>query len=134
MLTKNGLIADPEKIQAVQEMRQPQNAKELRTFLGFMQYLAKFMPNMADVSSPFRQLLEKEVEWHWEKEQEESFQKLKSMASSTPVLGYYDPDKPVTLSVDASSKGLGAVVLQEDKPIAYASRALTSTHKKNMRK
>ena len=127
VLTKDGLIADPEKIRAVQEMRQPQNAKELRTFLGFMQYLAKFMPNMADVSSPLRQLLEKEVEWHWEKEQEESFQKLKLMASSTPVLGYYDPDKPVTLSVDASSKGLGAVVLQEDKPIAYASRALTST-------
>ena len=130
VLTKDGLIADPEKIRAVQEMRQPQNAKELRTFLGFMQYLAKFMPNMADVSSSLRQLLEKEVEWHWEKEQEESFQKLKLMASSTPVLGYYDPDKPVTLSVDASSKGLGAVVLQEDKPIAYASRALTSTQEK----
>ncbi|KAL9953715.1 hypothetical protein ACROYT_G041171 [Oculina patagonica] len=130
VLTKDGLIADPEKIRAVQEMRQPQNAKELRTFLGFMQYLAKFMPNMADVSSPLRQLLEKEVEWHWEKEQEESFQKLKLMASSTPVLGFYDPDKPVTLSVDASSKGLGAVVLQEDKPIAYASRALTSTQEK----
>ena len=130
VLTKDRLIADPEKIRAVQEMRQPQNAKELRTFLGFMQYLAKFMPNMADVSSPLRQLLEKEVEWHWEKEQEESFQKLKLMASSTPVLGYHDPDKPVTLSMDASSKGLGAVVLQEDKPIAYASRALTSAQEK----
>ena len=130
VFTKNGLIADPKKIRAVLKMRQPQNAKELRTFLGFMQYLAKFMPNMADVSSPLRQLSEKEVEWHWEKEQEESFQKLKLMVSSTPVLGYYDPDKPVTLSVDASSKGLGAVVLQEDKPIAYASRELTSTQEK----
>ena len=67
-----------------------------------MQSLAKFISNMADVSSPLRQLLEKEIDWHWEKEREGSFQKLKLMASSTPVLGYYDPDKPVT----ASYKGL----------------------------
>ncbi|KAL9978355.1 hypothetical protein ACROYT_G015856 [Oculina patagonica] len=67
-----------------------------------------------------KQQLEKEVEWHWEKEQEESFQKLKLMASSTPVLGYYEPVKPVTLSVDVSSKGLSAVVLQDDTPIASA--------------
>ena len=62
-------------------MQQPQNLKELRTFLGFMQYLAKFMPNMANVSAPLRQLLEKNIEWHWDKEQEESFNALKSMAS-----------------------------------------------------
>lgn len=95
-----------------------------------MQYLVKFMPNMADVSSQLRQLLGKWVKWHWEKEQEESFQKLKLMASSTPALGCYGPDKPVTLLVDASSKGLGAVVAQEDKPIACLSRALTSTQEK----
>ena len=85
------------------------------------------MADMGDASSPLRKLLEKEVEWHWGKKQEQSLQKLKLMASSTPVLGYYNPDKPVTLSVNASSKELGAVILQEDKPITYASRALTST-------
>ena len=51
-LTKEGLKPDPKKIQAIQEMQRPQNLKELRTFLGFMQYLAKFMPNMANVSAP----------------------------------------------------------------------------------
>ena len=129
-LTKEGLKPDPEKIRAVQEMQRPQNLKELRTFLGFMQYLAKFMPNMANVSAPLRQLLEKNIEWHWDKEQEESFNTLKSMASCTPVLGYYDHEKSITLSVDASSKGLGAVILQEGKPIAYASRALTPTQER----
>ena len=123
-------MPDPEKVRAIKEMRQPQNTKELRIFLGFMQYLAKFIPNLAEVTAPLRKLLEKEVAWHWETQQEQSFQNLKSMASNTPVLGYYDPAKPVTLLVDASSKGLGAVLLQGDQPIAYASRALTPTQQK----
>jgi len=120
------LKPDPEKIRAVQEMQPPQNTKELKSFLGFIQYLAKFMPNMASESAPLREYLEKQVAWHWDQEQETSFQKLKQMLkSSTPVLGYYDPSKPLTLSVDASSKGLGAVLFQDEKPLAYASQALT---------
>ena len=106
-------------------MKHPDNTKELKTFLGFIQYLGMFMPNMATVSAPLRKLLEKNVAWHWDQDQEASFQKLKEMASSAPVLGYYDPSKPLSLSVGASFKGLGAVLLQDGKPIAYASRALT---------
>ena len=60
----------------------------------------------------------------------ESFAELKKLAAKAPVLGYYNPGKPVTLSVDASSKGLGAVLIQDEKPIAYASRALTATQQK----
>ena len=130
VLSKDGLKPDPEKIRAVQEMKPPQNTKELKTFLGFIQYLGKFMPNMATVSAPLRELLEKNIAWHWDQEQEASFERLKQMASSTPVLGYYDPSKPLTLSVDASSKGLGAVLLQDGKPLAYASRALTPTQER----
>ena len=125
VLSKEGLRPDPEKIRAVLEMQPPQNAKELKSSLGFIQYLAKFTPNMASESAPLRELLEKQVAWHWNQEQETSFQKLKQMVSSTPVLGYYDPSKPVTLSVDASSKGLGAVLFQDEKLLVYASRALS---------
>ena len=130
LLTKDGLKPDPEKIRAVQAMTKPSNTKELKIFLGFIQYLAKFLPNMADVSAPLRKLLEKNTVWHWEKQQEDSFQQLKRMATSAPVLSYYDPKKPITLSVDASSKGLGAVLYQEEKTVAYASRALTPTQQK----
>ena len=111
-------------------MNPPENAKELRTFLGFIQYLGKFMPNIATEIAPIRELLEKNVAWHWDHLQEESFQKLKQMPSSTSFLGYYDPSKPLCLSVDASSKGLGAVLLQDEKPLAYASRALTPTQRR----
>ena len=69
-------------------MKPPENAK---TFFGLIQYLYKFMPNMATESAPLRGLLEKNVAWHWDHQQEESFQKLKQMAPSTPILGYYDP-------------------------------------------
>ena len=125
VLSNGGLKPDPEKIRAVQEMQPPQHTQELKSFLRSIQYLAKFMPNMASECAPLRELIEKQVDWHWDQEQETSFQKLKQMVSSTPVLGYYDPSKPLTLSVDASSKGLGAVHFQDEKPLAYASRALT---------
>ena len=68
VLRKEGLRPDPEKIRAVQEMQPPQNTKELKSFLGFIQYLAKFMPNMASESAALRELLEKQVAWHWDQE------------------------------------------------------------------
>jgi len=68
VLSKDGLKPDPEKIKAVKEMKPPQNTKELKTFLGFIQYLGKFMPNMATVSAPLRELLEKKIARHWNQE------------------------------------------------------------------
>ena len=67
------------------------------------------MPNMSNKSAPLRQLLLKEVEWNWGKEQEESFETLKYMTTHAPVLAYYDDSKPLTLTVDSSSKGLKKV-------------------------
>jgi hypothetical protein len=61
LLTKDSLKPDPEKIRAVQAMTKPSNTKELKIFLGFIQYLAKFLPNMAEVSAPLRKLLEKDT-------------------------------------------------------------------------
>ncbi|KAK7106746.1 hypothetical protein V1264_017967 [Littorina saxatilis] len=127
ILSGEGLKADPEKIRAVQKMSSPQNKKELMTFLGFIQYLGKFLPNLADVSKPLRKLTEKDAVWKWTKTEEESFKKLKKLVTEAPVLRYYDPAKPLTLSVDASSTGLGCCLMQEGQPIAYGSRALTKT-------
>jgi len=126
VLTSEGVVPDPEKIRAVEAMNPPENKTELHTFLGFIAYLTKFIPNMSEVSAPLRLLLEKNTSWHWDEQQQSSFQKLKLMATNSPVLRYFDPKLPLTLSVDASQKGLGAVILQEGKPIAYASRALTT--------
>ena len=125
ILSKEGLKPDPRKVQAITEMNRPQNKEDLQRFLGMITYVAKFIPKFSQVSTPLRELLEKDIEWHWTESQEKSFTSLKTLATQSPVLSYFDVTKPVKISVDASSKGLGAVLMQNDKPVAYASRALS---------
>ncbi|PIK48383.1 hypothetical protein BSL78_14743 [Apostichopus japonicus] len=127
ILTKDGMKPDPDKIEAVTQLPKPESRKDLERFLGMIQYLGKFLPDLSQESAPPRVLLRKEIEWHWDTEQEQCFQRLKELATKAPVLRYFDIDKPVKISVDASQKGLGAVLLQEEHPVAYASRSLTPT-------
>lgn len=115
-MSLDGLKPDPEKIRAIQDMPKREDKAALMRLLGMLQYLAKFIPNLAEVSAPVRKLLESDIAWHWDSEQQESFRKLKSLVSHTPVLRYFDVSKDITLSVDASSEGLGAVILQEGQP------------------
>ena len=127
LLTSKGMKPDPSKVNAVTEMPIPTNAKELQRFLGMVTYLSKFIPNVSQIAAPLRKILEKDVLWDWGKHQAESFNKLKFALSHAPCLAYFDVDKPLTLSVDASSKALGACILQDGRPIAYASKALTAS-------
>ena len=115
------------KTLAITSMASPTNKEYLQRFLGMLTYLGKFIPNLSQVAAPLRTLLAQHNEWQWCHEHEESFRKLKALAVNAPVLHYFKPDQPITLSVDASFKGLGAVLLQDEHPIAYASRALSTT-------
>ena len=104
----------------------PENREALQRFLDMLTYLGKFIPNLSHVASPLHALLEKDVEWWWQAEQKKSFTLLKELIIKAPVLKYFNPKRPVKLFVDASSKSLGAVLLQDNYPIAYASKALTT--------
>ena len=97
------------------------------TCLRFIQYLGKFMPNLVDISTALKKLTEKDVEWKWTKCEENSFNRIKKLATEAPVLRFYDPSSPLTLSVDSSSTGLDCVLMQEGQPVAQGSRALTKT-------
>lgn len=108
-------------------MPQPEDTQALIRFMGMVQYLLKFIPNLSEVSAPLRRLLECDTQWHWEEEQAQSFEKMKILLINAPTLKFYDVNKPVTLSVDASSEGIGAVILQEGRPVAYGSRAITDS-------
>ena len=125
LITADGLKPDPAKTEAVRCMPPPVDKDGVRRFLGFVTYLSKFIPNLSEVDAPLRQLLKSDVEFRWQPAQQQAFDKLKQLCTHPPVLKYYDPAKPVEIYSDASSMGLGAVLLQDNQPVAFSSRSLT---------
>lgn len=125
VISKAGLKADSSKVDAILQMPEPSNRKELERFMGMINYLGKFIPNLSAVTSPLRDLLKKENDWQWSHEHCSAVKDLKRLITQAPVLGFFNVDQPVVLSVDASLQGLGAVLIQNNKPIAYASRSLS---------
>ena len=126
---KEYLQTHAEKVKAIDQMPPPEDKKGVERLLGLLNYVTKFIPDLSSITQPIRELLKKEVMFHWDHEQETAFQLIKKRMTSAPVLAFYDVKKPVTVSCDASNFGLGAVLLQGNKPIAYAIRALTDTEK-----
>jgi len=124
-LTKDGLSPDPAKVRAISEMPRPDNKKAVERFLGCLQYLSRFLPQLAEVAAPLRLLTEQSAIFTWQTQQEQAFQSLKSMITKAPVLKYYDLKVEATIQCDASEKGLGATLLQNGQPVAFASRSLT---------
>ena len=118
ILSEDGIKPDPKKVTAVTEMKPPTTKEELQRFLGMTTYLSKFISNYSTTSAPLRMLLEKNTEWHWMDQQKKAFQKLKNLITGSPVLKFFDPTKATKISVDASSRGMGAVLLQDQYPIA----------------
>ena len=88
-------------------------------------YLTKFSPWLTELSEPIRELINEKVPFNWGPEHQESFDMLKKELVRAPVLAYYSPKKETILQMDASTKGLGACLLQDDKPIYFTSKALT---------
>ena len=127
LATKEGLRVDPEKVRAVLEMPVPKDVTAVQRLLGFTEYLSKFLPCLSDVTKPLRELMQKDAIWVWDHPQQAAVDKLKQMVTKTSVLRYYSLQEEVTIQCDASQTGLGAALLQNDQPVAYASRALTAT-------
>ena len=87
------------------------------------------MPHLSGVCEPLRRLLDKDTPWHWLPKHDAAVSDLKSLATSMPVLRYYDVTRPVTVQSDSSQSGLGCCLMQEGQPVAFASRALTPTER-----
>ncbi|CAB3995988.1 Hypothetical predicted protein [Paramuricea clavata] len=125
LITNEGVKADKSKVEAILDMPAPTDVHGVKRLCGMIQYLAKFLPNLAGDLQPIRELTKKDVEWNWSTECQEAFQKVKEKITNTPLLAYFDSNKELLLQVDSSKDGLGAALMQDGKPIEYASRALT---------
>ena len=120
---------------AIKELKQPKNEKELKSFLGAIQYLSKYIENLFAKTDDLRQLLEKDNEWKWTDEHTKAFENLKQKITEIPSLAHYNSNYPNIIITDASTKGLGATLLsrttgRKTKPIGFACRFLFDTAKK----
>lgn len=121
----NGIITDPNKVRAIKDMPTPTDLMSPKRFLGMVNYLTKFLPNLTSVSDPLRGLEVKDAELCWLTVHDEAFQSIKNLVCKAPVLKFYDVAQEVTVESDASLSGLGATLLQSGQPVAFASRAST---------
>ena len=129
IFSAQGVTADPEKVEAINKLRPPETKTELKTFLGMVNYLQQFIPRLAEHTAPLRALEKKDVHFRWESSHQESFDNLKALVSNNMMLAYYDRTKEATLQCDYSEQGLGVALVQEDKPVRFASKALVDGEK-----
>ena len=125
VISEKGLQADPAKVKAVLEIPTPTDVASVRRFIGFTNYLSKFLPRLSDALEPLRKLSSPDVEWFWTDIHDSAFRQHKLLVTKAPVLKFFDSTESLTLQCDASDKGLGAILLQKGQPLAYVSRALT---------
>ena len=132
LINKGGLHSSEKKVKAVKDAPTAGNIIELKAYLGLLMYYGKFLPNLATTLAPLYSLL-KNTKWCWNSQHEEAFMCSKELVTSETLLVHYDPTKELVLSCDASQYGLGAVLSQVygklERPVAYASRSLSSAEK-----
>jgi len=134
VLTPNGLKTAPSKVQSIALWNAPTNVNQLRSFLGLASYYRKFIQNFSLRADPLFQLLKKNNDYIWTKECNEAFEDIRQCLLTDPILSYPDFSKEFIIRTDASTQGIGAVILQveEDKlehPICCVSRTLTKSEK-----
>ena len=126
-ITKDGITPDPKKVTDINNLPQPTGKEDVRRTLGMINFLGNHIPNCASKTANLRALLQENSIFLWEPVHEQEFNALKEEIAKATTLNYYDPQKETTLEVDASSKGIGAALIQNNRPIAFASKSLTSS-------
>nr|CAI44662.1 OSJNBa0061C06.18 [Oryza sativa Japonica Group] len=130
VISAGGVAIDPSNVESVTNWKQPKTVSEIRSFLGLAGYYRRFIENFSKIAKPMTRLLQKDVKYKWSEECEQSFQELKNRLISAPILILPDPKKGFQVYCDASKLGLGCVLMQDGKVVAYASRQLRP-HEKN---
>ncbi|KAL4559834.1 hypothetical protein LXL04_031980 [Taraxacum kok-saghyz] len=130
IVNDKGILVDPAKVEAVKNWKTPRTPTEIRSFLGLAGYYRRFIPNFSKIALPLTSLTCKSTPFDWESEQEDSFQTLKQRLCDAPILTLPEGSEDFVVYCDASNLGLGCVLMQRGKVIAYASRQL-KIHERN---
>jgi uncharacterized protein YggL (DUF469 family) len=130
IISKEGIVVDPEKVEAIREWLAQRNVAEVRSFMGLAGYYRTFIAGFSRIDHPITSLQRKEKKFQWTEECESSFQQLKQLLTSTPILKIADPNKDYVVCTNACKEGLGGVLSQEGFVICYESRKLKE-HERN---
>jgi hypothetical protein len=126
-LTGTGVQPQRSKIEAVLNMVVPADKEAVQRYLGFITYLAKFIPNLSELTYPMREVCKKDREFIWEAAQADAFEKIRRIVTESPELALYDPLAPITIQCDASAHALGAVIMQSGRPIEFVAKSLSAS-------
>ncbi|KAG8474912.1 hypothetical protein CXB51_031631 [Gossypium anomalum] len=124
IVSGDGIRVDPSKISAIVDWKPLKNVTEVRSFLGLAGYYRRFVNGFSIIAAPITRLLQKDVKFEWTEECQQSFEELKKLLTEAPVLVQPESGKEFVVYSDASLNGLGCVLMQEGKVVAYASRQL----------
>ncbi|GJV66334.1 putative reverse transcriptase domain-containing protein [Tanacetum coccineum] len=124
VIDSQGIHVDPAKIESVKDWASPKSATEIRQFLGLAGYYRRFIEGFSKIAKPMTKLTQKKVKFDWSDKAETAFQLIKHKLCSAPILALPEGNEDFIAYCDASIKGLGAVLMQREKVIDYASRQL----------
>ncbi|KAJ9535831.1 hypothetical protein OSB04_un001012 [Centaurea solstitialis] len=130
VVREEGILVDPAKIEAIAKWETPKTPTEIRQFLGLAGYYRRFIEGFSKIAQPLTMLTQKDKKFDWGQRQEDAFQLLKQKLCNAPVLALPQGTEDFVVYCDASRQGLGCVLMQRDKVIAYASRQLKN-HEQN---
>ena len=124
LITREGIMPLPEKVQAIKDIAVPNHKRQVRSFIGIINYYRDMWKRRSDTLTPLTQMTSKQANWKWTEEHQKAFEHMKKSISRETLLVYPDFNKPFEIHTDASKVQLGAVISQDNKPIAFYSRKL----------
>ena len=134
VINEKGINTDSDKVKAISDAPRPTDIKQLQAYLGSLNFYRRFLHNAALILEPLNKLLRKDISWHWSDEQEKAFVASKNLLINSSALVHFSPDLPLVVISDSSSYGVGAVLCHKvegrERPLCFASRALTVTERK----
>jgi hypothetical protein len=124
VLSANGIVVDPSKVKDILEWKPPTTVHQVRSFLGLADSYHRFIPDFSKIVKPITSLLKNDTKFNWSSRCNEAFEQLKVLLTTAPILAQPDIEKPFDVYCDTSGSGLGCVLMQESRVIAYSSRQL----------